>query len=294
MHSQVVQLLYSICYKKHPFRIVCTGGICPMKIKIEKPDINLSEVNTIPKDILQAFNQAMFEQRENQHPLINYQQEQQLLDCVRTGDISLIHLILESKGHSEVYMGRMSNNSFKHNQYAFVAAITLITRSALKGGLDELEAYNLSDVYIQKLDNLSNSQDIYRLLLLAFFHFTHKVSQAKLEKNQYSFHINRCITYMQSHLHHSISLTQLAKACQLSSPYLSSLFKKETGRTFSEYFMDIKLEAAQQMMVYTTEPLTSIANYFNFCTPSNFSKHFRQKYGITPKAFRLNHKISAD
>lgn len=257
-----------------------------MKIKIEKPSINLSEITYIPNDILQSFNKAMFEQRENEHPLIKFKHEQLLLECVRNGDLALIQLQLDLKSPEEFYMGRMSIDTLNHAQYAFVAAITLITRSALQGGVDELEAYNLSDVYIQKLDEIIDIHDINRLLLIAIFDFTSRVSKVKLEKNQFSYHVNRCISYMKSHLHQPLTLTQLADACNLSSPYLSSLFKKETGQSFSAYFVKLKLEAARQMMTYTTESITSIANYLNFCTPSNFTQHFSKEYGVTPKVYR--------
>lgn len=49
--------------------------------------------------------------------------------------------------------GYLSDDPLKNAKYRFVTTITLATRFAIEGGMDEEDAYNASDLYIQDLDN---------------------------------------------------------------------------------------------------------------------------------------------
>lgn len=161
-----------------------------MKVKLENLPLRKIETLRVPREISLEFSNAMFEQRENEDNTKHYQQEQLFLECVRSGDLDLLKAIIQTNAESSFYMGRMSQNSQRHAQYSFVSAITLVTRSAIQGGMPEMDAYNLSDVYIQKLDHLTNTQEILELFGTAIFDFTGRVRQVKTSQKAYTYPVS--------------------------------------------------------------------------------------------------------
>ena len=258
-----------------------------MKVKFDinqGNNISLEQGNT-PKEIVAAFRQAMFEQREAMDNTLAYRKEKELFNCVRNGKMQELTEMLREISVSEHFMGCMSKDPIRQALFTFISVLTLMTRSAIEGGLPEIEAYNLSDVYSQKADVCKSIEELTKLLSTAFYDFTRRVQQGKKARN-YSYSITRCIEYILNHLHYPITLAQLSAHCRLTPQYLSSLFKKETGMTITEYIMNEKLETAKQMLAYSELSLQEISNYLAFSTHSNFTAHFKKTYGMTPRQYR--------
>ena len=263
-----------------------------MKVKIELNSSCNPEFTAPPKDIIQAFHDAMFDQQEHCSKSVPYHQELILMDYIKNGNLNELRMMFHTLSTQDFYMGQLSKDPLRQAKYSAISGITLITRSAIQGGLPEIEAYNLSDVYIQKLDIMNDVNDVHLLLFTAACDFTKRVQLKKDQATLYSHTITLCIEYIKCHLHYPITLQDLAKECQLSPPYLSTLFKKETGKTITAYIMEEKLETAKQMLTNHSYTLSEIANYLGFCSHSNFTEHFHKKYGITPRAYRNRIKLS--
>ena len=102
----------------------------------------------------------------------------------------------------------------------------------------------------------------------------------------YSRPVTICIDYIYNHLHSKMSLSDLAKTADLSSSYLSKLFKKETGVTLSQYIAQKKVEAAENMLKYSEYTCTEISNYLCFNSESYFIQVFKSFTKMTPKEYR--------
>lgn len=94
----------------------------------------------------------MLERSENQDAHVSYQEEQILLNLIRTGDLEALQES-SAKGSPEDLqrLGRMSDSPLKQLEYACCSFVTLATRAAVEGGLDADTAYSISDVYLQRL-----------------------------------------------------------------------------------------------------------------------------------------------
>ena len=255
-----------------------------MKVSINAGSLRNTYFKDIPKDIVKAYQQAMFEQRETPDRTIMYRAEEKLFSCIRLGEPEKIEEYLFEFANGKL-MGCMSKDPLRQVQYTFIVGITLMTRSAIEGGMPEMEAYNLSDVYAQKADVCKKEEDVLRLFAVALFDFASRVQQVR-KKKRYSYPVSLCIAYISDHLHYQITLRDLAKHCRLTPQYLSTLFHKETGRTISEFIKNEKLETAKQMLSYSEYTLLEIASYLAFSSHSSFTFHFRKLYGITPSEYR--------
>ncbi len=105
--------------------------------------------------------------------------------------------------------------------------------------------------------------------------------------------VDSAIRYIQQNYMHSVSLSDAAKLCSVSSEHLSRIFKKSTGFGFSEYVTLLRLKRAEYML--KNEPGVSVGEIAYVCGFNDgnyFSYKFKKTYGISPTAMRNQGKIS--
>lgn len=98
--------------------------------------------------------------------------------------------------------------------------------------------------------------------------------------------IKQVIIYLNTHYSEAVSLKDVADMVHISPPYLSALFKKETGKSLVSHLNDIRLARSKKLLSDTSMSITEICMASGFSSPSYFSKIFRIKYGLTPKQYR--------
>ena len=104
--------------------------------------------------------------------------------------------------------------------------------------------------------------------------------------------IKKVCDYIRDHISENISLDQMALVAQVSSFYLSKLFKEEKGETFITYISDLRLEKAKQMLTTTTTTIKEISTDIGYNDQNYFSKLFKNKFGVSPTEFRDTGKIT--
>ena len=98
--------------------------------------------------------------------------------------------------------------------------------------------------------------------------------------------IHRCIQYIGTHYAGKITLEETARLVYLSPPYLSRIFKEETGSTFQEYVSAVRIEKAKQLILRGDLRLSDIALMVGYEDQSYFTKVFRRLVGCSPSQFR--------
>lgn len=101
----------------------------------------------------------------------------------------------------------------------------------------------------------------------------------------------RLMNYINTHVYEIKNLEELAISTNYCYPHLSTLFKRHTSQTLSEYFRFQKLEKAKTLIEETELSLTEIAEKLNYASIYSFSKAFKNQYGIPPAEYR---KISKE
>jgi AraC-like DNA-binding protein len=158
--------------------------------------------------------------------------------------------------------------------------------------VDEKRAYDISDLYIQKMDLMDDPAEIKCLGDDAFAFYLREV-QSVAKKRVVSRHVSLCLDYIYNHLHEPIPVRELADLTGLSPSYLSALFKSEMGQPISEYIMAKKMEAAQNMLRYTDYSSAEISSTLNFSSQSHFIRAFKRHTGETPKRYREQNRSSS-
>lgn len=102
----------------------------------------------------------------------------------------------------------------------------------------------------------------------------------------YSYFIKVCLSFIESHYSSSITLTDAAKAVNISSSYLSLVFKQETGINFSDYLMRFRIGKAKELLRTTNLRIYEIAEKVGFSSPYYFSKVFKDVTKLTCKEYK--------
>lgn len=79
-----------------------------------------------------------------------------------------------------------------------------------------------------------------------------------------------------------------AAQLHLSPGYLSDLLNKYTGKTTQEHIHLQLVDSAKTLLWSSDKPISEIAYDLGFEHPSHFTKIFKNKTGVSPRAFREN------
>lgn len=125
-----------------------------------------------------------------------------------------------------------------------------------------------------------------------------KIWSIKVAKNRHAAQnesidslIVKAMTYMKDHYGENLSLKEVAEQVNISTYYLSRLFKRETGKNFSEYLVEYRINKAKQYLTETDMKLYEIADQIGLSDPHYFSRTFKKHEGVTPTQYRESAKV---
>ena len=210
-------------------------------------------------------------------------QERALLRMVRKGDTAALK---EWINHAPAIRGGvLAKEQLRQKKNTFIVAVTLVSRAAIRGGMDVEDAFSHSDSYIQQCELLSSPSDILNLQYRMVLDYTERVERLRLGKQPSKLTID-VANYIQRHMSEPITTEKLAEELFLNRSYLSRKFKEETGETLTDFILKEKTEEAKRLLRYSDKPLTAIGAYLGFSSASHFSRVFKAYVGSTPSEYR--------
>ncbi|MBQ9282221.1 MAG: helix-turn-helix transcriptional regulator [Treponema sp.] len=227
-----------------------------------------------------------FKNREYLIKHISYDREMAFYQSIGNGDMEEMKRLFVP--FSVEGFGKLSDNPLRNLKYHLIITVAMITRYVIEAGLEMEAAYNLSDIYIRKIDVCGNEdsiREIHEELCEAYV----KRMQACKRRRLYSKPVSQCIDYIYDNLHEKISLDDLADVSGVSTSYISKLFHSEVGITIAQYIQKKRVDAAKNLLLFTEYSISDISNYLQFSTESYFISVFRKYCGVTPKKFREVH-----
>jgi transcriptional regulator GlxA family with amidase domain len=107
-----------------------------------------------------------------------------------------------------------------------------------------------------------------------------------LELNPSSDRIRNALSYAREHLHHPLTVGDLADAACLSERQFGRLFRAETGQTPAKVIEQLRVEAARVRIEEGHEALESIARAVGFSDPERMRRAFIRLFGLSPQAIK--------
>ena len=100
-----------------------------------------------------------------------------------------------------------------------------------------------------------------------------------------------CAYIAGNYMNCDISLGSVAEAVGLTPSYLCMLFKKETGRNFSDHLTDIRIHKAKELLCCTSKMVYEVAYDVGFSDYRYFSQIFKKRTGMTPRQYQYSMNV---
>jgi two-component system, response regulator YesN len=92
--------------------------------------------------------------------------------------------------------------------------------------------------------------------------------------------------YIERNYHKAITLEDIASEVNVSSQYLSRLFKAEMKENFIDYLTDIRIEKAKNLLATGALTIKEICYKIGYSDPNYFSRIFKKRVGIPPTEYK--------
>ncbi|HGM8715363.1 TPA: response regulator [Streptococcus pyogenes] len=153
--------------------------------------------------------------------------------------------------------------------------------SKLEAIFDEMKTLNFSPEDVKHVSFLLFS-DIYRQ-----FPILDKMTYLSMVK---TIHDSQSIDCIRKEYHQELTLKAIADRLHVNGVYLGQCFKNETERSFTQYLNHVRIQKAQQLLLYTNQSINEIAYETGYNTNHYFIKMFKKLNGLSPKEFRDRYK----
>ena len=98
--------------------------------------------------------------------------------------------------------------------------------------------------------------------------------------------VKEVLKVLKAHLYKPLTIEEICEKTAYGKAYLFRVFKAGTGKTMMEYFMDMKMERAKQLLRENELSVKEISDLLAFSEPNYFTKIFKSKVGFTPSAYK--------
>lgn len=246
--------------------------------------------------IQENFSDLVFQHREENTLHNPYSQELRMLSSIEQGDLEL----LEECRRSEIRenYGTLSKDYTRNYKNLGICVIALVSRAAIRGGVNSELAFSLCDSYIMGIEQLKDITDLSQLVETAKTDFCTMVKEQREQKQtgcQKKFHplVEKSKDYIFSHLHGKLTLKETADFLKVNPNYLSDLFRQYEGIPFSSFVTAEKLRLVKNLLIYSPYSYSQIATYLGFTSQSYLGKQFKEYTGMTLKEYRDHYSVDA-
>lgn len=161
---------------------------------------------------------------------------------------------------------------------------TILRKAAEYGGVHPIHIHPLFHACIQKAEEICSVEEGKKLIR----HMVRKYCMLvqNHSHSQYSPPIKQAITEIELNLSKNLSLHTLARQINISPNHLSTLFRKETGSTLTDFMNQKRIEHALLLLNTTNWQIQVIAQDCGITDANYFTKLFKRIVGMTPNEYR--------
>ncbi len=112
------------------------------------------------------------------------------------------------------------------------------------------------------------------------------------ERSQNEF-LNRVQLYLENNIQRRLTLSDICRDNLVGRSYLQKVFREKTGGGAMEYFGNLKIQKAKEMIREGSHNFTEIAALLGYNSIHYFSRHFKKVTGMTPSEYASSVKVLA-
>lgn len=113
---------------------------------------------------------------------------------------------------------------------------------------------------------------------------------AKADEPRVPVWLRRAKEYLHAHFAEDLSLQAIAAEAGVHPSHLTRAFRRHYRTTVAEYVRTLRIDAASHLLAGTDLPIARIALDMGFADQGHFTRRFKERMGVTPRAFREDAK----
>lgn len=230
---------------------------------------------------MRAINIAEIDPQENADVPWEEQSIQKIFKKIKMGDKSALEEAVVS------YIGQLSENGISMQKYRFLI-MELIAEIFRFGNNNQLNMEEIfgenSDVYNEALQ-LESPEALKDWLSNVSTKMQNMVLNERLDTTK-SF-VTKAVAYVKDYYaDQNLSVETICKQLGVSAAYFSTVFKKETGKTFINYLTDYRMQQAVDLLLSGDQKTYVIAGQVGYSDPNYFSYVFKKQFGVSPSKYK--------
>lgn len=146
---------------------------------------------------------------------------------------------------------------------------------------------NSQDYYIYSYQQLVHEYDSFQGMIENLIQII--CASAEIDNDQIDLsnaYFLKIIRYINTYYSENITLKDVAKVVNLNPNYISQVFKKSAGTTFSHYLTNLRITQAKKLLTTTNTSINEISLQAGFNDYFYFLKTFKKYTGLTPSQYR--------
>ena len=211
-----------------------------------------------------------------------YAYENEFLYTITQGNYHKAKLLIP-KFENFVFEQRNSDPIRDLKNYCIVLN-TLFRKSVERGGVHPIHIDRVSAEIAKKIELRTSLEDIESLMREMVKIYCQLVNKHSV--SNYSPTVQKVVVMIETNLASDLSLSELSTSLNINASYLSTVFKKETGKTITAYVNDRRIELAQELLKTTNLQIQTIAQYCGILDVHYFTRLFKKVSGVSPKQYR--------
>jgi len=162
-----------------------------------------------------------------------------------------------------------------------------LARQLLKWGTD-VDLKRVEEAYFQtRVLTKAQYDSLLRLLTIFAQHLAALSNQLIVqEATSESPQVARAKVFITEHQSEDLSLSEVARAVNMSAFYFCKVFKQATGLTFTDFLARIRVEKVKNLLLDPHKRISEVAFSAGFQSLSQFNRVFRKIAGEAPTAYR--------
>lgn len=133
---------------------------------------------------------------------------------------------------------------------------------------------------------------IYSLLMNIVRHWLTCGFVIQMDTAESDYDIDSITEYIDACMGEELRVSNIAAKCNMSYSNFAKKFQENYGMSCKEYIERMRIFKVEEFLLFTDHPLNYICQETGFSDCSHLIKSFKQYRGVTPKQFKLSHKLS--
>lgn len=211
-----------------------------------------------------------------------YEGEKRLMYAVSHGQTHQAQMMISHAGEN-VMEHRTMDNLRNIKNYGIILNV-LLRKAAEEGSVHPLHIDQLSSTMARRIEQIRTPAEAIKLFSTMVHKYCLLVKNHSMKS--YSLLVQHVILRIDSDLTADLSLKSHAEFLSVNPSYLSTLFKRETGMTLTDYVNRQRVEHGIFLLNATDMQIQTIAQYCGIPDVNYFTKTFKKFIGKTPKEYR--------